>query len=137
MARTTKPRGGVRGPARDGGRRNTIRKLEKREMADWTGMQDAVPYAWTGGAGLLGRLMFHAREVQQGRRKPLSWALVIDMPIALGMGWLAYGVAKWFTLGLEPTISAAIAASYLGPYTVDRLLSRLSDKYLGKQDAPA
>jgi len=90
-------------------------------------------YAWTGGAGLIGRLMLHARQVQQGKRKPLSWALIIDLPIALGMGWGAFGVCVWFHMAMEPTISAAIAASYLGPYSIDRLFTLVADKYFGKE----
>ena len=45
---------------------------------------DYVPWLATGGAGLLGRLMFHAKLVQSGRRKPFSWVLFWDIPIALG-----------------------------------------------------
>lgn len=32
-------------------------------MPDWNGLNEAAPYAWTGGAGVLGRLMYHARQV--------------------------------------------------------------------------
>lgn len=98
-------------------------------MADIPSFNDA--YLWTGGAGLLGRLMFHAREVQRGRRKPWSWALAFDVPIALAMGWVAYGLCVWARLGIEPTITAAILSSYLGPYTVDRIFARAADKYFG------
>lgn len=97
-------------------------------MPDWNGMQDATPYMWTGGAGVLGRLMFHARQVQQGRRKPVSWALLFDLPIALAMGWITYGLCVWFGLEPQPTISAAIAASYLGPFTLDRLFTAWAER---------
>jgi len=102
------------------------------KMTDWPGVNEAMPYAWTGGAGIVGRLMFHARQVQQGRRKPWSWALVFDLPIALAMGWITYGLCAWFDMDPQPTISAAIAASYLGPYSVDRLFAIMAEKYLGK-----
>lgn len=102
-------------------------------MSDWPGLQDAAPYAWTGLGGVVGRLMFHAREVQQGRRKPLSMALLFDLPIALAMGWITHGLFVWLGLGPEPTISGAIAAAYLGPYSVDRLFSLLADRYFGKE----
>lgn len=104
-------------------------------MDSWPGLHEAVPYAWTGGAGLLGRVMFHAREVQRGRRKPLSWTLVLDVPIALAMGWIIYGLCAWYDVIPQVTISAAILASYLGPYTLDRLVARVSDKYLGEKSA--
>lgn len=97
-------------------------------------MNEAVPYAWTGGAGIIGRLMFHARQVQMGKRKPWTWALAFDLPIALGMGWGIYGACVWQGLEPEPTISAAIAASYLGPYSIDLGLSWLGRKYFGKAE---
>ena len=102
-------------------------------MTDWPGMNEAAPYAWTGGAGMIGRLMFHARQVQQGKRKPLGWALLLDLPIAFGMGWGAYGLCVWFGMDSAPTISAAIAASYLGPYSMDRIFARAADKYFGRE----
>lgn len=97
-------------------------------MNDWPGMTEATPYVWTGGAGVIGRLMYHARQVQQGKRKPLSWALLFDLPIALAMGWIIYGLCVWLRLEPQPTISAAIAASYLGPYSVDRAFTAWADK---------
>lgn len=106
-------------------------------MADWTGLHEAAPYAWTGGAGILGRLMFHAREVQRGKRKPITWALAFDLPVALAMGWITYGACVWLDLEMQPTISASIAVSYLGPYGLDRLFALLADKYLTKSEKAA
>lgn len=101
-------------------------------MAEWPNASEmAQPYAWTGAASLLGRLMYHARQVQQGHRKPVSWALLLDLPIALAMGWLIYGVCVWADFSPELTISAAIAAAYLGPWTVDRMFAVLADRYFG------
>lgn len=101
-------------------------------MPDWGGINEAGPYIWTGGAGILGRLMFHAKQVQQGKRKPLTLALLFDLPIAFAMGWITYGLCVWFDLAPQPTISAAIAASYLGPYSVDRLFALAAERYLKK-----
>lgn len=98
-------------------------------MPDINGLGEAGPYVWTGGAGLLGRLMYHSRQVQDGKRKPWSWTLILDLPIALGMGWTVYGLCVWLDLALQPSISAAIAASYLGPYSVDRLFAGLAARY--------
>lgn len=96
-------------------------------MADWPGISE--PYIWTGGAGIVGRLMFHAQQVQRGRRKPLSWLLLFDLPIALGMGWGALGLGVWLRLPTEATISVAIAAAHLGPHSVDRIFGALADRY--------
>lgn len=82
------------------GRRRSVEAKGLRTMSDWPGVNEAAPYVWTGGAGVVGRLMFHARQVQQGKRKPLSWALLFDLPIALAMGWIVYGVCVW--LRMEP-----------------------------------
>lgn len=101
-------------------------------MNDWNGLSEAAPYAWTGGAGIIGRLMFHAREVQRGKRKPVGWALLLDLPVAFGMGWLAYGVCFQLGLPSEPTISATIAAGYLGPYALDRVFERLADRWFAR-----
>ncbi|NOW44120.1 hypothetical protein FHW96_000247 [Novosphingobium sp. SG751A] len=97
--------------------------------------QIPAEYVWTGAGGVLGRLMFHAREVQRGRRKPWSGALLYDVPIALGMGWSAYGACVWAHLAIQPSVTAAILASYLGPYTLDRMIGRVADRYLGGKSA--
>lgn len=101
-----------------------------QRMADFNGIDPA--YVYTGGAGIIGRLMFHARQVQMGKRKPISWVLVLDLPIALGMGWGIYGLCVWGSLPFETAFSAGIAAAYLGPYSIDSIFARLSDKYFGK-----
>lgn len=80
----------------------------------------------------MGRLMFHARQVQRGKRKAVSWELAFDLPVALAMGWLAYGLCVWLGIGPQATVSIAIAAGYLGPYSVDRVFDRLVDYYTGE-----
>lgn len=104
-------------------------------MSDWPGMQEAGPYIWTGGAGLMGRLMYHAQQVQRGKRKPLTWLLLFDLPIAVGMGWLVYGLCVWLKLDMQPTISAAIAAGHLGTYSIDRGFAALADRYAAATSA--
>lgn len=73
---------------------------------------------------MLGRLMYHARQVQAGKRKPFSVALMFDLPIALGCGWIASGICTYFNLVWEAHISAAIVASYLGPYGLDTVFAK-------------
>jgi hypothetical protein len=97
-------------------------------MSGWHDWSDFMPWFWTGSAGLLGRLMFHARQVQAGNRKPISWAVLWDLPIALGTGWTAFGAATYFQLQWEVSISAVIAASYLGPYTIDNVFAKWADR---------
>lgn len=87
---------------------------------------------------MLGRITYHARQVQLGKRKPFSWVLLWDIPIALTMGWTAYGVAAMSKIPWETTVSLALVASYLGPYTLDIVFTKWADMKFGKvkNDAP-
>lgn len=70
-------------------------------------------------AGVIGRLMYHAREVQALRRPPFSWHLVWELPVAIGMGLVAAGAADHFDLARLPTIALIVGISYLGPPVVE------------------
>jgi hypothetical protein len=95
------------------------------DEVDWSKL---APWLFTGGAGMIGRLMYHAKQVQLGKKKPLSWALVWDIPIALGTGWIALGLCKWWGLGWEATVSVAIVSGYLGPYGIDTIFDKWSER---------
>lgn|SRR5215217_3519437 len=105
--------------------------MEGDHLPKW--LNEVTPWAFVAGAGMLGRLMNHAKLVQTGKRKPLSWALLWDLPIALGSGWVAYGIAVYFKVAWEPTLSLAIVASYLGPYFIDTLFEKWTNIRFGKQ----
>lgn len=90
---------------------------------------DYTPWLFTGGAGVLGRAVYHAVQVQQGKRKSLSWVVVWDIPIAVCMGWIGLGAAVWFKLPWESTVSFAMVASYLGPYGIDTLFAKWAEKH--------
>lgn len=81
---------------------------------------------------MLGRLMYHAREVQAGKRKPFSWVLLWDIPIALGTGWIALGLGTWLGVQWEVTVSLALANAYLGPYGIDRAFAAYASRVEGK-----
>ena len=97
---------------------------------DW---EHTLPWAWLGGIGMLGRLMYHAKMVQEGKRKPFSWVLLWDIPIAIGMGWIALGLATLTKLPWEGTISLGLAFAYLGPYTLDTIFSKWADWKFGRK----
>ena len=101
-------------------------------MAETNLTSAITPWFLTGAAGMLGRLMFHAKLAQTGQVKPLSWALFWDIPIALGTGWIALGLCTWSNLGWNPTVSIAIITGYLGPYGIDTMFSRWADSKFGK-----
>lgn len=91
-----------------------------------------APWLYIGGAGMLGRVMYHAKQVQAGKRKPFSWTLLWDVPIALGMGWIALGIGTFFKVQWEVTVSIGLAIAYLGPYVLDMLFARyLENKNVG------
>ena len=94
---------------------------------------DFAPWLFTGGAGILGRLMFHAKLVQNGQRKPFSWVLFWDLPIALGMGWISLGLSRWLGVDWEVTVSIALVVAYLGPYGIDTMFVKWSDWKFSKQ----
>ena len=82
---------------------------------------------------MMGRLMYHAKQVQAGKRKPVSWVLLWDVPIALGMGWVALGLASWLKVPWEVTISLALVAAYLGPYGIDTVFSKYAEMSTKKE----
>ena len=104
-------------------------------MQDYNGWDSMVPWAASGGAGLLGRTMYIAKQIQQGRRKPLTWALLLDVPIALATGWMALGLAAWLNIPYEAKISLAIFSGYLGPYGIDTLFDLLVDRFSIKEES--
>ena len=91
-------------------------------------------WVFTGGAGLLGRLMFHAKLVQNGQRKPFSWTLLWDVPVALGMGWISLGLGTWLGVAWEVTISLSLAIAYLGPFGIDTIFAKWADWKFGKDE---
>lgn len=94
---------------------------------------DYTPWLYTGGAGLIGRLMFHAKLVQVGQRKPLSWLLFWDIPIALGMGWISLGLSSWLGVEWQVTISMSLVVAYLGPYGIDSLFVKWAEWKFGQK----
>ena len=101
---------------------------------DPSSIRELLPWIMTGGAGILGRLMFHARQVQLGHRKPISWLLFWDLPIALSMGWIALGLGIWLDVPWEVVISISLTTSYLGPHGIDLLFIRWAEKKFGGSD---
>jgi hypothetical protein len=98
-------------------------------------VRQAGPWFWPGAAGMMGRLMFIARQVQRHERRFWSLELLADLPIALGMGWLAHGISTYFALIAPAETSAAITAAYLGPRAIDSLFWRWADRKFGTTKA--
>jgi hypothetical protein len=77
-------------------------------------------------AGVIGRLMFHSREAQAGRRSFWGRELPFELVVAVSMGLIGYSVCAYFKL--EGPVSAGVvsAIAYLGPRALDTLFERLS-----------
>jgi len=75
------------------------------------------------GAAIIGRLMYHARQVQQGHRAFWSWLLALDLVIAIGMGLIAYGACVYWGLTGPVMASICALAGYLGPHAIDALFA--------------
>lgn len=84
--------------------------------------------------GILGRLIYHSGEVKMKRRKFFSKELVLEMPIALGMGFIAHGVCMYFGLTGDIDTGAAILAGYLGPRSIDSIFDKVLQKKLAKKE---
>ena len=72
----------------------------------------------------LGRLMWHAQEVQAGHRRFWSLNLVWEGLIAVGVGFMAAGIADYAGLEGRPALGAIIFISYLGPRGIGAMLMR-------------
>jgi len=74
--------------------------------------------------GGIGRLMSLAHEPARG---PLTWNLLWELPVAIGMGMIGRGIGDYVGLTGFPLFSASIAAAYLGP----KLISWAAQKWIG------
>ena len=87
----------------------------------------SLSFIWAG----VGRLMFHARQVQQGRRRLFSKSLMLELPIALGMGMVGAGVAEWWGFQGQVRDAVLVSAGFVGPRAIEQLIERLL-KLVGK-----
>lgn len=79
-------------------------------------------------AAVSGRMMAHARAVQDGHRRFWGQHLLWEMPIAIGMAYIAAGAGEWLGVTDNPLLAVVAAASYLGPASVDALLMRILER---------
>ena len=87
-------------------------------------------------AASTGRLMFHTREVQAGRRHFWSWNLLRELPVAIGMGMIAGGGADYLGLADGPKIAFACGVAFLGPPLLQDAISFGRDLARSKAGLP-
>jgi hypothetical protein len=96
--------------------------------------------ATVGGIGIIGRLVWAARQHQAGKRLFFSWATFIDVLIAIPSAFVGLGLFEAATAigllppGLPPSFRTAVIgiAGYLGPYAVDAAFDTLL-RWFGKK----
>ncbi|MGY0794273.1 phage holin family protein [Azospirillum argentinense] len=105
---------------------------------------DQVPPPWretiVGGAlavalAIVGRLMFHARQVQAGRRRFFSPHLVWELPVAIATGLIGKGIASYYGLGDWQETATIVTVAYLGPGFVEAVIWRVVDRLLPARGA--
>lgn len=74
--------------------------------------------------GFIGRLMWHAEQVQRGRRRWWSWHLAWELVAAIGIGLIADGAAVHAGLAGPPRTGVVVAIAYLGPRGLEHLVAR-------------
>jgi len=92
---------------------------ERKSMSnDWQDV--AANFAATAALGGVGRLVALARD----NRRPWSWSLLWEIPVAIMMGWIGDGVAEYFDLHNSVHIAIIVGVSYLGPRVLDEIFTR-------------
>lgn len=92
-------------------------------------LQDMLGGAATAVVGALaGRLMWHSTEVKKQNRKFFGKELLVELPIAFGMGLFGEGVAGYFELTDTAGVALIVALAYLGPRGIEVLFTKWADK---------
>lgn len=79
------------------------------------GLGSAV--AW----GIAGRLMWIAQEVKAGKRKLISWTLLLwELPIAICMSRVGSGVADYMSWTDAKRDALVVVVAYLGPRMIEQ-----------------
>lgn len=75
-------------------------------------------------AAMIGRIVRHVQLVQNGLRRIWGIQLVLELPVAIFMGFVGSGLADWLVLSQKSTIGLVAALSYLGPAAIEQLVQR-------------
>ena len=84
----------------------------------------ATTFFVVAGAVIMGRLMYHASEVQKGNRKFWSVILLMDGFIAAGMGLISYGGCIYLGINGAPMAAIIALSGYLGPHYIDVIVAQ-------------
>jgi hypothetical protein len=90
-------------------------------MDSFWAWQTALNFLAAVGAAFIGRLVRHLHLVQKGIRRFWGMQLLIELPVAIFMGFVGNGLADWLALSPKSTIGLVAALSYLGPAAIEQL----------------
>lgn len=97
---------------------------------DWHGFVTSLlellrTHVWWIVAGMTGRLMFHSREAQAGRRRFWGRELPFELFLAIGMGMAGNSLCAYFAIAGAASAGVVSTVAYLGPRALDVLFDRL------------
>jgi hypothetical protein len=75
-------------------------------------------------AALVGRMAKHVILAQSGQRKLFGWHLLLELPVAIFMGFVGSGLAEWLNLSNHAATGLIAALSYLGPSAIEIIIIR-------------
>jgi len=75
-------------------------------------------------AAFVGRMAKHVILAQSGQRKLFGWNLLLELPVAIFMGFVGSGLAEWFSLSSHAEVGLIAALSYLGPSAIEVAIIR-------------
>lgn len=75
-------------------------------------------------AALIGRITYHIGLVQRGVRRLLGIHLLLELPVAIFMGFVGSGLAEWLSLPPKSSIGLVAALSYLGPNAIEYIIAQ-------------
>ncbi|WP_193171244.1 phage holin family protein [Nisaea nitritireducens] len=96
------------------------------QLAAW--VSSVWPWGSIFGASFVGRVMYRAGICRRGDRRFWSWSLAWELPLAVGMGIIAAGMAEFLDLGIRGTLAVSTAVAYLGPRGIEAYLERFLEK---------
>ena len=76
-------------------------------------------------AAFTGRLAKHILMVQKGLRRFWGIQLLLELPVAIFMGFVGNGLADWMQLSPKSGIGLIAALSYLGPAAIEHVFSKM------------
>jgi hypothetical protein len=82
-------------------------------------------------AACVGRLAWHAKQVQKRLRRFWSRHLPLELITAVFMGYVADGLAMYFNLPPHTHPGFVAAVSYLGPPALEKFVDSIFNKIKG------